>query len=91
MANAAAPKPNAAAAPSIVTFGCSDCAYWRERTHLKGVKRVGVCHRFPPAAAGLGVRPGEFPMTREDDWCGEHSDLAPQAAVPATEPVGEAL
>ncbi len=48
---------------------CEGCLYYRARRH---VAIGGECHRYPPAALGVG-RVGDFyfPHIEKDDWCGE--------------------
>jgi hypothetical protein len=45
---------------------CGDCMYWVKRqVHEFG----GHCHKYPPTI--WENRHGSFPMTGQEDWCGE--------------------
>ena len=46
---------------------CINCEYYQP------LGNAGHCHRFPPNQDGKGTSTiDEFPMVKEDDWCGEH-------------------
>lgn len=55
---------------------CVTCIFWVPPLPSE----VGQCRRFPPAATHLAAR-SEWPWTRYDDWCGEHTrDVEPDEA-----------
>ena len=54
---------------------CQTCRWWGGR--LSGrVYTPGPCHRYPPTAIVRDNRyevvQSAWPVTRIDDWCGEH-------------------
>lgn len=48
-----------------MTQSCSNCRYWN-----KG-EDPGHCQRHPPVPI-KDQRLGQWPLTKQSDWCGEH-------------------
>ena len=56
---------------------CGLCKFWEEIDETDGLD--GDCHRYPPRQLGFGVPYNEisngdhfgFPVTCNNDWCGE--------------------
>lgn len=61
---------------------CGSCVWWEEvEAEFEGEAEdveFGMCRRYPPKLSEPGVLNGVWPITRREDWCGEHdfhSDL----------------
>lgn len=65
---------------------CENCRFWyRQYVALDKPDRLAQCLRYPPAVVGIGAMMNEFPLvtldeeyessrfpvTAQDDWCGE--------------------
>jgi hypothetical protein len=58
---------------------CDLCKHW-----VRVVDDTGACHRYPPTVTGKVMSDAMeswdvylrtvFPITQEEDWCGEHSE-----------------
>jgi hypothetical protein len=67
--------------PTAMTakFTCSDCRWWHVPPPQEGDDRsldraVGYCRRFPPTRRDNGI--GAWPITFNNDWCGEYLERA---------------
>jgi len=61
---------------------CKNCCYWKEGDLITKDIQDGVCRRYPPTVIYEyyeeiktgGGRPVVYPLTYENDWCGEFND-----------------
>lgn len=61
-------QANPPAHDDLFEYGtCSACKWWDR--HVSGVRSLGTCRIRPPEYQG-------FPVTNEDEWCGEYTALA---------------
>lgn len=51
--------------------GCANCKHWSP-----GAKNYGLCKRFPPTSVA-GALAGQFPVTKGNQSCGEHTARTP--------------
>lgn len=50
---------------------CATCIFWARPWSFAD----GACRRYPPVATHVADR-STWPVTRFDDWCGEHTTEA---------------
>ena len=77
---------------------CRNCKYWRPvRQTVGGLNSVGTCCRYSPSPEATpprdGVRRfvGVFPLTRPEDWCGDHLDRGSDFIAAPSSEVQDAL
>ena len=59
---------------------CQTCRFWERSTFQTGVATIGTCRRYAPRGplalpygpAGDLAEVQTFPVTNDDDWCGEY-------------------
>lgn len=60
----------------MIGVTCSECAFWRKMNqHKVGGRQLGQCRLKGPTLELVHDHQPRtlWPLTREDDWCGEHS------------------
>jgi hypothetical protein len=55
---------------------CSECEFWVEPKWVTR-KGLGRCRRYPPSVV-VGESSGIWPLTDEEDWCGEYRAKHPE-------------
>jgi len=66
--------------PDSVVWECGSCFYWEKRQRMKhDVADTGQCRIRPPQVQTMaGYISSAWPITQEDDWCGEFTEDAPE-------------
>ena len=49
---------------------CDKCRFWRQGMSMRHGQLLGNCHRLAPKPRRK-VRQARWPVTYQDDWCGE--------------------
>lgn len=51
---------------------CVGCEFWDQRTFEKLKRHFGLCRVNPPIRNGNDEREWSWPVTYDEDWCGEY-------------------